>query len=158
MSVGINTIEWAALSTDWVWDIGVGGDWVIHSSQEWEEYWLHGWIKALELLMNHRDIQGRNFAVATSLGASSWRGPGCWGTQKPSLTWISERTCLRAWPVITAELHVPFFWYQPWGALMKARDCIFIRNISHQGSMFGVLHGSLLSWRPAKSRGSTWFN
>lgn len=91
MSVGINTREWDALSTDWAWGIGVGGDWVIHSSQEWEEYWLHGWIKALELLVNHWGIQGRNFAVATSLGASSWRGLGCWGTQSPLSLGLASR-------------------------------------------------------------------
>lgn len=135
------------------WSLGYWSldGWVIYSSQGWEEYWLHEWIKALKLFMNNWEVQGRDFAVATSLGALYEEERDTEGCRKTSLTLISKQTLLRVCPLITVRVHIPFYSYQGWGALTKARDCIFIRDISNQGSMFRVSYRLLLSWKPIKS-------
>lgn len=86
------------------------------------------------------------------LDEEEWDAEEC---RKTSLILISEQRLLRVCPLITVRVPILFSWYQSWGALTKARDCVFIRDISHQESMFRVSHGSLLSCRPAKSLGST---
>ena len=98
------------------------------------------------------------FAIVTSLGASSHKSEG-FGVPKEQgaslfLCLVSGQHSNCAL-LITTSVPTLFIWCQSWGAQTQAGGCVFIRDISHQGSLLRVSHGFLLSRRLAKSPDST---
>lgn len=94
------------------------------------------------------------FAMVTSQGASHRGGEELWVPKKyraSLLPRLASRQLSNCAPLITTCVLVLFTWCQSWGAQTQAGGCVFIRDISHQGSLLRVAHGFLLSRRPAKS-------
>lgn len=94
------------------------------------------------------------FAMVTSQGAPHRDGEEQQGPKKyraSLLPHLVSRQLSNCAPLITTCVLVLFTWCQSWGVQTQAGGCVFIRDISHQGSLLRIAPGFLLSRRPAKS-------
>lgn len=145
----LNTVEWGTLASGGASGIGMGvichkvGKNIGWTSKYRYQSWGVNENAGVDL-----------FAMVTSQGASHKDGEELQVPKKyrtSLLPHLVSRQLFNCAPLITTCVHVLFTWCQSWGAQTQAEGCIFIRDISHQGSLLRVAHSFLLSRRPAKS-------